>query len=79
MDKLVAGINVVLARDAIDWLGGATIATSQVKFGNQYVTKMARGANSDDSIQPTKPRLCQIENEDFRAHFDGNKWTVEWR
>ena len=40
---------------------------------------MARGANSNDTIQPTKPSPCQIENEDFQAHFDGAKWTVEWR
>ena len=79
LDKLVAGIDVILGLDAIDRLGGATIAKGQVKFGNQYVTKMARGANSNDTIQVTKPRPCQIEDEDFQAHFDGVKWTVEWQ
>ena len=49
-----------------------------MKFRNQYVTKIAREANSNDTIQPTKPRPCQIEDEDFQAHFDGDKLTVVW-
>ena len=65
LDKLAVGINVILGLDAIDWLGGATIAKGQVKFGNQYITKMARGANSNDTIPLTKPRPCQIKDEDF--------------
>ena len=77
LDKLIAGIDVILGLDAIDRLGGATIAKGQVKFRNQYVTKMARGANSNDIIQLTKPRPWQIEDEDFWAYFDGDKWTVE--
>ena len=79
LDKLVTGMDVILGLDVIDWLGGTTVAKSQVKFENQYITKMARGANSNDTIQPTKPRPCQIEDEDFQAHFDGDKWIVEWR
>ena len=79
LDKLIAGIDVILGLDTIDRLGGATIAKGQVKFGNQYITKMARGVNSNDTIQPTKPRPCQIEDEDFWAHFDGDRWIVEWR
>ena len=69
---------MLLGLDAIDQLGGAIITKGQVKFGNQYVTKMVRGANSNDTIQPTKLRLCQIEDEDFWAHFDGEKWTEWW-
>ena len=38
---------------------------------------MAREATSNDIIQPTKSRPCQIE-DDFRACFNGDKWTVEW-
>ena len=79
LDKFIAGINVILGLDAIDRLGGATIAKGQAKFRNQYITKMARGANSNDTIQLTKPTPCQIEDEDFQAHFDGDKWTVEWQ
>ena len=56
VDKL-KGIDI-LGLDAIDRLGGATTAKGQVKFGNQYITKMARGANSNDTIQLTKPRPC---------------------
>ena len=40
LDKFVAGIDVILGLDAIDWLGGDTIAKGQMKFRNQYVTKM---------------------------------------
>ena len=78
LDKLIAGINVLLGLDAIDQLGRATIVKRQVKFGNQHETKKERGANSNNTIQLTKPRPCQIEDEDFRPHFDGDKRTVEW-
>ena len=78
LDKFITGIDVILGLDAIDWLGGATIAKCQVKFGNQYVSKMARGVNSNDTIQLIKPRLCQIEDEYFQAHFECDKYTVEW-
>ena len=77
LDKLITGIKVILGLDAINQLEEATIAKGQVKFRNQYVTKMARGANSNDTIQLTKPKPYQIE--DFQAHFDGDKWTAEWR
>ena len=73
MDKLVAGIDVILGLDSIEQLGGATITKSQVKFRNQFITKMARGVNSNDTIQPIKPRPCQIKDEDFQAHFDDDK------
>ena len=37
LDKLVAGIDVILGLDAVDWLEGSTIAKSQVDFerGNE--------------------------------------------
>ena len=73
LDKLIAGINVILGLDTIDWLRGATIAKGQVKFGNQYVTKMASWVNSNDAIQSIKPRPSQVEDEDFQVHFDGDK------
>ena len=69
------GIDMILGLDAIDQLGGATIAKGQVKFGNQSITKMAWGANSNDTIQLTEPKPSQI---DFQAHFDGDKLIVEW-
>ena len=46
LDRLVAGIDMIVGLDAIDRLGGFTISKGQVNFGNQYVTKMTRGANS---------------------------------
>ena len=55
---------MLLGLDAIDWVGGAIIAYGQVKFGNQYITKMTKGANSNDTIQLTKLKPCQIEDED---------------
>ena len=35
-------------------------------------------ASSNDNVQPTKPRPFQIEDEDFQAYFDIDKWLVEW-
>ena len=30
--------------------------------------------SSNDTVQPTK-----LEDEDFQANFDGDKWLVEWQ
>lgn len=77
LNRLIAGIDVVLGLDVIDRLGGATIAKGKVKFGNQSAPRMTRSATRNNTIQPSKPRLCLLEDEDFCAYFDGNKWTVE--
>lgn len=50
LDKLVTGIDVILGLGVIDQLGGATIAKGQVKFDNQYMTRMARSAPSSGAI-----------------------------
>ena len=44
LDKLIAGIDMIRCLDAIHRLGRATIAKGQVKFGNHYITKIARGS-----------------------------------
>ena len=78
LEKLITGIDVILSLDVIDWLGGATIAKGQVMFGRQDAARVVR-VSSKDTVQPTKPGPIQIEDKDFRTHFDGNKWLVEWR
>ena len=78
LEKLVTGIDMILGLDVIDWLGGATIAEGQVMFGRQDAARVVR-ASSNDTGQPTKPKLFQVEDEDFLAHFDSAKWLVEWR
>ena len=63
LDKLVAGIDVILGLDPIDQLGRDTIAMGLVKFGNQYVTKMVRGANSNDTIQWYHPMIPYLKSQ----------------
>lgn len=79
LDRLISGIDVVLGLDAIDRLGGAIIAKGQVKFGNQSAPGVTGSVTRGDTNQPSKPRPCLIEDDDFRACFDGEKWMVEWR
>ena len=76
LEKLVTGIDVILGLDVIDRLGGATIAKGQMKFGRQGTVRVVR-ASCKDTVQPKNPRPFQIEDEDFRAYFDGDKWLVE--
>ena len=78
LEKLVTGIDVILGLDVIDRLGGASIAKGQVRFERQDAARVVR-ASSNDTVQPTKPKPFQIEDEDFRAHFDSDKWLEEWR
>ena len=76
LENLVSRIDLILVLDGLDLLGGATIAKGQVRFGRQDA-RVVRASNND-TVQPTKPRPFQIEDEDFRAHFDSDKWLVEW-
>lgn len=53
--------------DAITELRGVTINDYKVKFGIVSYTAYTQTSN-----------CCRIENKNFRAEFDGKKWTVEW-
>ncbi|XP_068237273.1 uncharacterized protein [Palaemon carinicauda] len=78
-NQLVNGVDVVLGVDVIDQLGGVTVTQGKVCFGAFGVASVG---------QEIKRRLCGerdknsstvvIEDPDFHARFDGQKWTVRW-
>jgi len=63
LQNLVAGIDVILGLDAISHLGGVTINDNGLKFGKQCCA----------TINP-----LSIEDADFRASFDGQRWVISW-
>ena len=57
--------------DVIGQLGGVTVNEHGVCFGTpQGVGLVAINSPSSND--------CVIEDEDFRAEFDGEHWVVEW-
>ena len=78
VDHLVGGVDVVLGMKAINQLGGGTFKDGQVTFGRCSATGMAV-VEGGEKIGAREPEDCRIEDEDFLATFDGEKWTVEWR
>ena len=78
-DQLVNGVDVVLGVDVIDHLGGVTVTQGKVCFGALGVASVSQetehrpSGGSDDSDS-----RVVIEDPDFHAIFDGQKWTVKW-
>ena len=68
MERLINDIDIIIGMDVICRLGGLTVKNGQVKFGETYCAVAAEEKN-----------CCEIEDKDFKAVFDGKKWTVEWR
>lgn len=67
MNHIVDGIDVIIGMDVINELGGVTIKKAKVKFGDIQCAVAAHQLN-----------VCKIEDKDFEANFDGDKWTVRW-
>lgn len=78
-NHLVDGVDVVLGVDVIDQLGGVTVTQGKVCFGAVGVASVSQGiehrstGESDDSCSG-----IVIEDPDFHATFDGQKWIVKW-
>lgn len=77
INKIVTGVDVVLGMDAIARLGGVTVYRNSVRFGGH---QGAAGVQFEKGVTGTAglDKSCTIEDQDFSAHFDGEKWTVKW-
>lgn len=76
INKIVTGVDVVLGMDAIARLGGVTVHRNSVRFGGH---QGAAGVQFEKGVTGTTglDKSCTIEDQDFSAHFDGEKWTVK--
>ena len=63
---IIDGINVIIGMDIINEMGGVTIKEVEVKFGDVQC-----------AVAPHWLNVCKIEDKDFEANFDGEKWTVK--
>ena len=70
-DRIIDGIGVVMGMDVIGQLGGVTVNEHGISFGTSQGVGLV-AVNSPSSND------CVIEDEDFRAVFDGERWVVEW-
>lgn len=78
-DQLVNGVDVVLGVDVIDHLGGVTVNKGNVCFGAIGVASVSQETEHRPSggIDDSDSKVV-IEDPDFHAIFDGQKWTVKW-
>jgi len=75
--SLVCGCAAIIGMDAVKGLGGLTVSSQGVpSFGGarQYdkLAVVAVGVSN-------KPCSLQVEDADFVASFNDNKWTVTWK
>ena len=68
MNRIIDGIDIIIGMDVINEMGGVTIKEAEVKFGDVHCAVAAHWLN-----------VCKIEDKDFEANFDGEKWTVKWK
>ena len=73
MNRIIDRIDVIIGMDVINEMGGVTIGgvtikEAEVKFGDVHCAVAAHQLN-----------VCKIEDENFEANFDGEKWMVEGR
>ena len=68
MNRIIAGIDVIIGMDIINEMGGVTIKKAEVKFGDVHCTVATHRLN-----------VCKIEDKDFEANFNGEKWMVKWK
>jgi hypothetical protein len=77
MDSILFEVEVILGMDVIRRLGGVTFgdATGGVVFGGAAIVVDSKNLELDRSIVGNN---ITIEDVDFRAVFDGERWTVGW-
>ena len=68
MNRIIDRIDVIIGMNVINEMGGVTIKEAEVKFGDVHCAVTAHWLN-----------VCKIEDKDFEANFDGEKWTVKWK
>ena len=68
MNRIIDRIDVMIGMDVINEMGGVTIKEAEVKFGDVHCAVAAHRLN-----------VCKIEDKDFEANFNGEKWTVKWK
>lgn len=77
--KLVGDCSLILGMDGIKMLGGVTVdRTSHVVFGNVAVAACSAVVESVDAKKLREEPL-EINDSDFYAMFDGERWTVQWK
>ena len=66
MNRIIDRVDVIIGMDVINEMGGVIIKKAEVKFGDVHCAMAAQWLN-----------VCKIEDKDFEANFDGEKWTGE--
>lgn len=68
VETLVGSVEFILGMDIIDRLGGVTVGGDEVRVGKAGVCVMTL----------CRERKPDVEDKDFDAWFDGEKWTVRY-
>ncbi len=69
--KLIEGVDLLIGMDVIGMIGGISILPSGLVVVMKDVSCM-------QVCERREPPIV-IEDVDFTAHFDGDKWRVEWK
>lgn len=71
LDSLLTYFDLVLGMDVVERLGGVNVACGKVVFGVSASSVLMDNAADGSSG-------LQMEDVDFSARFDGQKWIVRW-
>lgn len=75
VERMLAGIDVILGMDAIVALGGLFVTEDRTaRFGE--MTGVTAVATAE---QPQSDNCCTVDTENFSAVFNGSEWLVSWK
>ena len=74
-DTVINGVDVVIGLDVINRCGSVTIKDGLVQFLHHKYSLVAKNVTSSSCGDMN---VCEIDDNDFHAVFDGKHWTVEW-
>ena len=72
---------MVLGMDIINQLGGVSIMSGVVRFGQNSVEccNAVVGNGKRDVVGASSDTTLHVEDKDFDAKFDGKEWIIRWK
>ena len=78
IDCIVYDIDLVLGMEVISELGGVSVNGDNIQFGIGICSTSVGDCSQAEKREDDNTAI-QIDDKDFIANFNGEKWTVQWR
>src|SRR5678815_4887194 len=73
VEKLLDGVDAIIGLDIIFELGGVSLSREKITFGIEKLQ------NLNVNVATMANKKLSIEDKDFCAKFDGERWIMRWK